>query len=86
VCSAAEGLSTGQLRSTKLAMAVPEIDVKEAMRLLEEEMKDDTGIATPRDLMDDFQTVKEMWEEAKNRELSGTCFEMAGQLGYVHHT
>jgi len=64
-------------------MAVPQIDVEEALRLLAEETKDDTGLESPKDIFADFKSIREMWEEAKHRELHGTVHEQAAQLGYV---
>ena len=48
---------------------VPVIDVAEALRLLELEGADDTGLESPKDIFADFKSIREMWNEAKAREV-----------------
>ena len=62
---------------------VPDIDVEEALRLLAEEQGSDNGLETPRDMFAEFKSIREMWDEAKQRELHGTVHEQAAQLGYA---
>ena len=46
---------------------VPDIDVEEALRLLAEEQGSDNGLETPRDMFAEFKSIREMWDEAKQR-------------------